>query len=293
MKIVIRDDDLNHDFSIDHFKYYERIWENIPITFFCVPSIDFEWFKYLEVCEKIGPGCSSDFIVQKMNWYKISKKISNNSILLKYLKDKIGRGIISIGLHGSKHYQISKNKIIKNNFAFGAEYFFKKFSVSKILADKNYLEKFSDKVKWFAPPQNLISTENALNIFKAKMNLSTDLKILKDPRLFFKINLKDLFNILYWKFIKKIRFYYPFVINILGQKLVPVMRFNDQTDYNFLYNQILYLSKNGGECVVINTHLSAFELKSKNNKTVGNNFIALIELLRKHDQFKFIKINDL
>ena len=71
------------------------------------------------------------------------------------------------------------------------------------------------------------------------------------------------------------------------------MRFNDQTDYNFLYNQILYLSKNGGECVVINTHLSAFELKSKNNKTVGNNFIALIELLRKHDQFKFIKINDL
>ena len=148
-------------------------------------------------------------------------------------------------------------------------------------------------MKWFAPPQNLISTENALNIFKAKLNLSTDLKILKDPRLFFKINLKDLYNILHWKFIKKIRFYYPFLIKILGQKLVPVMRFNDQTDYKYLHKQILYLSKNGGECVVINTHLSAFELKSKNNKTVGNNLLALIKLLKKDDQFKFIKINDL
>jgi len=293
MKIVFRDDDLNYDFNINDFNYYEQIKDIIKVSFFCVPKIDFKWPNYLEVCESFGPGSNPTSIRKKMKWYEDSRYLHENIILMKYLLKNVKLGWMSICLHGSKHYQTVSDVILERNFSFGAEYLLSSFEKRDILHDIKSLEKFDSKISWFAPPQNLISPLNLKKVASLGLNISCDLTILKNLQVFVRVKLRSIVKLFYWKVVKRIRFYYPFVVEYADIKLLGVLRLNSETDINDLFNQICYLEKMGGEVIAINTHLSAFNIVTKNGKTVGENLVELVMRLKRTNKFEFVSVNEL
>lgn len=293
MKIIFRDDDLNYDFDVNAFDYYEQIKDTVKVSMFCVPKIDFDWFNYLKVCERVGPGSNPNIIHEKMKWYDESRHCHENKTLLKYLSKNSKLGWISIGLHGSRHYQDTSKIILPNNYSFGAEYLLTNIGKKTIRDDVNILKKISDDIRWFAPPQNLISTSNFKKVAESGLNISCDLKLLRNYRILLGLKLKSIVKLIYWKLVKKIRFYYPFIVYYKNIKVLGVLRLNSQTNIDDLFEKICVLEKSGGEVVAINTHLSAFNLPSANNQMLGANLVDLVKRLKETGKFEFVTVNQL
>ena len=148
MKFAIRDDDINYFTRPEELeKVYDGIWDLVPISLSVVPFIG---------------GGETGAIPSK---YWRSEKIfplGENMQLVKFLREQLSKGRISLMLHGYSHRDYPRGY----EFEAGEDLF------AKVKKGKDYLEELFDvEIKTFVPPHNSLSRAGAQAVIDNGLNI--------------------------------------------------------------------------------------------------------------------------
>jgi predicted deacetylase len=148
MKVAIRDDDTSYFTAPESLEgVYGRIWDRVPICLAVVPfAIGYE-----------QPG------IPRQHWHSgESFALERNADLVKFLRQLIAAGRVSIALHGCTH----------EDFPGGFEFEAAPDPEERIRRGRRYLESLLGcRISVFVPPHNALSKRGLAAVSAAGLNL--------------------------------------------------------------------------------------------------------------------------
>lgn len=286
MKFIIRDDDVSYHFQPEQLeKWYDGIIDICPISICIPPFIKGNFFDGIYRLDHNIKRSREVWLADE------SYKIGDNKELVEYLKDLIGQGKASIGLHGIRHRneeEISKIPM-KGNYITGAEFLTQIDYTDSLSEAKEYLEKIFDiKINYFTPPQNLINSKGLEAVVNKNLSLCTDLIGTHDWKKW--LRFYGFLNTMIMAYYKKFKHHrYPFVIEH-KVKFIDHTRLQPGKNIEQIKQEFDFVrSKNG--VFVLSTHCYGFDYKMEHYDMTMKE--ALIDILKYTQQFDDVEYTTL
>lgn len=286
MKFIIRDDDVSYHFQPEQLeKWYDGIIDICPISICIPPFIKGNFFDGIYRLDHNIKRSREVWLADE------SYKIGDNKELVEYLKDLIGQGKASIGLHGIRHRneeEISKIPM-KGNYITGAEFLTQIDYTDSLSEAKEYLEKIFDiKINYFTPPQNLINSKGLEAVVNNNLSLCTDLVGTHDWKKW--LRFYGFLNTMIMAYYKKFKHHrYPFVIEH-KVKFIDHTRLQPGKNIEQIKQEFDFVrSKNG--VFVLSTHCYGFDYKMEHYDMTMKE--ALIDILKYTQQFDDVEYTTL
>lgn len=265
MKFAIRDDDINYFTNPEDLEtIYGNIWNKCPISLSIVP---------------FHASVKSGAIPPKYWTGDAIFPIDENKRLIKFLKEKIKEGKISIMLHGYSH----------KDYENGHEFEVGDNLEKKVKEGKEYLEQlFKIQVTTFVPPHNVLSRKGLLAVVNNGLNILNIPSFRPGRRVFHFSNIIP--------FIKLRIFYirhpgrrYPYVISLSDHNEINCYPLVPQTKLEELEDDFKFCSKMDGVFCLATHYWEMKNTKSMIKKF--NKFWEYINII--NDNIYFLRISDI
>lgn len=300
IKFAIRDDDLNYFYTPDFIeKNLSYIMDICPVSMAAIPLVKGNWKRNTEILEAAGPYGVTNQMIEAIKKDNNAFNISSNTELIKYVKEKIQEGRISIAIHGIHHR--NEDSILphmSNNFGIGAEFETDRDLTIPLQHSIKILENsFDQKIRVFTPPQNSYSLDGALAVFNNKLGMCGYLPGVRNWKKFiYLFGVENYLNYLNHRMkCKKIGFYYPYPRLIRSGRGVisDHCALQPSTDAAVVMEKFKRVSDEGGN-FVLSTHSYGFNHKMiKSNETMKCCLLRILDEVSKNNDVKFVKLDEI
>lgn len=280
MKLALRDDDLNWFFEPDVIESnLDGIWDICPVSMSAVPKVLGDWKRNVTILEGLGPNNITQDVIDDICSDQKEYRISENKLLVDYVKTKINENKIHLTIHGIYHRNRNETlPVLKNNFAIGAEFITDKDLSKELEISKVYLEKtFGQRVTVFTAPQNMINTKGIKAVQNCGLNICVDLPSVKKPIAYLSsFTLRTYVQVCLHKIFGNKKMPFPNALEMSKGKIIDHCRLQPSSNVELIKDKIKYIHERHGN-IVISTHSYGFDQKMNHSDLTMKE--ALLEIL--------------